>query len=324
MADFGFWCSDPEYYTSRILPAITRHIDYLNARADDRGLLVLNGKENNWVDHVRRDRCDVSVPINLEYTHLLRRAAEVAEAYGKTAEAERWRATRNRVCEAIHAAFWDEKAGLYRDGSLNGELCANFSTHANYLALLCGLGSEGRQGRILAALNDPAQAGKLIDFGAPFYAWPPAALFAIGEPQMALDLMRKRYSRFYRNSDGGDTFWEEASCLLGGHTWGARYRSLAQNGAGSPAWYFLTEILGVKPTKPGYAEFEVAPKPCDLDWAEGVVPSTAGDIPVRWERKNGKFVLSLTVPKGTVAKVSLPDTNEPKSLQPGEHTLESE
>jgi hypothetical protein len=60
-----------------------------------------------------------------------------------------------------------------------------------------------------------------------------------------LDLCRKRYSRFYRDSDSGGTFWEEVSYLLGGHTWGARYRSLAQNGAGSPAWLLLTEILGV-------------------------------------------------------------------------------
>jgi hypothetical protein len=321
MADFGFWCRDPEYYQSHVLPALTRHVDYLMERVDDRGLLVLEGKENNWVDHVRRDRCDVSVPINLEYAYLLRHAADVNETYGNAAKARQWRNALQVVLQSIRNEFWDEAAGLYRDGALDRKLCPTFSTHANYLALACGLGADGRKERILAALNDPARAGQVIDFGAPFYFWPHEALFAIGEARAALDLMRNRYSRFYRNEDGGDTFWEEASYVLGGHTWSPRYRSLSQLGSGSPAWFLHREILGVKPAKHGFAEFSVEPKPCDLDWAEGVVPSPAGNISVRWEKKDGEFALTINVPEGTTAQVKLPDTNAVQTLHSGDHTL---
>jgi hypothetical protein len=322
MADFGFWCRDAEYYLGTVLPALTRYVNYLNERADDRGLLVLQGKEGHWVDHVRRDRCDVSVPINLQYAFLLERAAHVAQAYGETATAQLWSETALQVCQSIHDEFWDDSAGLYRDGSLNGTLCPNFSTHANYLALACGLGDDGRKERILAELNNPARAGEIIDFGAPFYFWPHQALFSIGEPQAALDLMRNRYSRFYRSPNGEDTFWEEATYLAGWHSWTPCYRSLAQNGSGSPAWFLQREILGVKPTKPGFAEFTVEPKPCDLTWAEGVVPSPAGDIPVRWEKKGDDFTLTITVPKGTVAHVKLPGSDGVQTLNPGQHTLE--
>jgi hypothetical protein len=290
-------------------------------RANDQGLLEMRERESIWVDHVRRDRCDVSVPINLEYVYLLRRAAEVAGLYGEAAKAQQWRDAAQVVCQSIHREFWDEAAGLYRDGSLNGTLCPNFSTHANYLALACGLGADGRKERILAELNNPARAGELIDFGAPFYFWPHEALFSIGEAQAALDLMRNRYSRFYRNEDGGDTFWEEASYLLGGHSWAPRYRSLAQLGSGSPAWFLHREILGVKPTRPGFAEFTVEPKPCDLTWAEGVVPSPAGDIPLRWEKSGDDFTLTITVSEGTIAKVKLPGSDEVQTLSPGQHTL---
>jgi hypothetical protein len=65
-------------------------------------------------------------------------------------------------------------------------------------------------------------------------------------------------------------------------------------------------VLGVKPLKPGFAEFKVEPKPCDLEWAEGVIPSPAGDIPVSWKNNEGEFILSVQVPTGTAAEVFLP------------------
>jgi hypothetical protein len=322
MADFGFWCSDPQYYQDDVLPAVSRHVDYLIGRANERGLLKLQGREKNWVDHVRRDRCDVSVPINLEYVYLLRRAAEVAGLFGEAAKAQQWRDAAEIVCQSIDDTFWDDSVGLYRDGSLNGTLCPNFSTHANYLALACGLGDDGRKERILAELNNPARAGEIIDFGAPFYFWPHEALFSVGEAQAALDLMRNRYSRFYRSPNGEDTFWEEATYLAGWHSWRPCYRSLAQLGSGSPAWFLHREILGVKPTRPGFAEFTVEPKPCDLTWAEGVVPSPAGDIPLRWEKSGDGFSLTITVPEGTVANVKLPGSDDVQTLNPGRHMLE--
>jgi hypothetical protein len=149
-------------------------------------------------------------------------------------------------------------------------------------------------------------------------------LFEVNESQAALNLMRNRYSRFYRNPDGADTFWEEWSWALGGHSWGPRYRSLAQNEFGLPSWLMITEILGVKPLKPGFAEFAVEPKPCDLEWARGVVPSPAGDIPVSWEKTGDDFTLAITVPEGTQAKVKLPGTEDPETLSPGDHVMKTD
>jgi hypothetical protein len=146
-----------------------------------------------------------------------------------------------------------------------------------------------------------------------------ASLFAVGEDSAALDRMRDRYPRMFAN--GVDKFWEEWSWASAGTKWGPGYRCLSQAAHGSPAWFQLTEILGVKPTKPGFAEFTVEPKPCDLTWAEGVVPSPAGDIPVRWEKSGKTLTLTLTVPEGTLAKVKLPGAGEAKILPPGKHEV---
>jgi hypothetical protein len=197
-----------------------------------------------------------------------------------------------------------------------------FSEHANFLALACGLGRNGRTERMVAALKEMKLGDdRIVRSQAPFLFWPFEGLFAAGADKAALDLMRERYQRFALPDGKLDCFWEEYSSLLGQSGWHARYRSLAQNGAGSPAYHLLTQVLGVTPIAPGFAEFEIRPQLGDLEWAEGVVPSPKGDIPVRVQKKGGKLLLATTVPEGTAATVIWPDGNA-QNLQFGQHTLD--
>jgi len=257
--------------------------------------------------------------MNLFHAILLDKAERTFAAYGRAELAATCRGRAKLIRESIRRDFWDAGQGLYVDGTLKGQPCGSFSEHANYLALLCGLGSDGRQTAILRALHDPQRVGDIIQASPPFMFWPPSALFAVGEDKAALDMLRTRYARFFVN--GGETFWEEWSWLIGGNGWGARYRGLAQSCAGSPAWFLLTEVLGVKPTAAGFATFEIVPHPSGLAWAEGVVPSPKGDIPVKWKRDGEKFNLEVAVPEGTEATVQLPGSDKKTALRPGVHVL---
>jgi hypothetical protein len=143
-------------------------------------------------------------------------------------------------------------------------------------------------------------------------------LYAVGEDKAALDMMRSRYSRFLRM--GIDTFSEHWTWTSASGDWNTRYRSLAQNAAGSPAWFLATKVLGVTPTAPGFAAFEIRPQLGDLEWAEGVVPSPKGDIPVRVEKKAGALSLTVTVPEGSSATVIWPD-GRTEQLSPGSHRI---
>ena len=57
------------------------------------------------------------------------------------------------------------------------------------------------------------------------------------------------------------------------HAWGA-----------SPVYLLGKYYLGVKPTKPGYQEYEVHPSLGDLDWLQGDVPTPHGMIHVSMDR----------------------------------------
>ena len=70
-------------------------------------------------------------------------------------------------------------------------------------------------------------------------------------------------------------------------------------------------MLGVIPTAPGYASFDVTVPLHALSYASGRVPTPAGSIEVAWSRPalaTQPFKVSVTVPANTKARVSIPAT----------------
>ncbi|WP_306795377.1 alpha-L-rhamnosidase C-terminal domain-containing protein, partial [Cohnella sp. GbtcB17] len=70
-----------------------------------------------------------------------------------------------------------------------------------------------------------------------------------------------------------------------------------------------SRILGVRRGADGWRTVEIAPQPCDLTWAEGVVPlPQGGHIAVSWEFVSaGKLKLRIEAPEDIEVNVSLPE-----------------
>lgn len=117
------------------------------------------------------------------------------------------------------------------------------------------------------------------------------ALFLMGEPEMALDRMRKLYPTVMKPSCS--TLWEhwnhEGTC---NHAWtGAGIILLGQ------------KVAGIEPTGPGFRTFRVCPQMGDLKTVEQTVDTNYGPVKVSLVRKGKRGTLTLTVPEGTVASV---------------------
>jgi hypothetical protein len=90
------------------------------------------------------------------------------------------------------------------------------------------------------------------------------------------------------------------------HAWGA-----------SPVYLLGRYYLGVSPTKPGYAEYEVRPQLGDLEWMRGDVPTPFGLIHVEMDRNsisvrsdggNGTLIIGdqrISIPAGKELTISL-------------------
>lgn len=320
MAEYGFWCKDEKHYREVVIPMLKKFIAYLKGRTDNQGLISVGQGESTWVDHVRGVRTtDKSTNSNLLYALLLERAASIMKAYGEKSLSVEYAAKAAQVKESVKKAFLDESKGLFVDGLKEGQPCGSISQHPNYLALCAGLVGKEKEDKFLKLVEDSGYVNHLVRYGPPFLYWPPAALFKIGKGRIALDLIRKKYSLFFR--DSCEVFKENWAWGQLGNTWEAASVSQAQDGAGSPAWFLLTEVLGVKPLSAGFSEFEIAPAPCDLEWARGIVPSPKGNIPVAWEKKGDTFLLEVTVPAGSKAKVRFPGKEKAVTLKPGSHKI---
>jgi hypothetical protein len=89
--------------------------------------------------------------------------------------------------------------------------------------------------------------------------------------------------------EGATTFWEkyvpsEQGCqhlAMYGRPYG---KSLCHAWGAAPLYLLGRYFLGVRPTKPGYEEFEVQPMLGDLEWMEGTVPTPFGTIHVEVNR----------------------------------------
>jgi alpha-L-rhamnosidase len=85
------------------------------------------------------------------------------------------------------------------------------------------------------------------------------------------------------------------------------WRSLCHAWSAHPALEFLTRVLGVMPSQPGFAAIEIAPRRCGLAHARGRVCTPRGDVAVGWHAAAGRFALEIDAPADTPVRVRLPN-----------------
>ena len=113
------------------------------------------------------------------------------------------------------------------------------------------------------------------------------ALLIDGRHEQVLDEMRDYWGGMLR--EGATTFWEKYVPTESGTQHLAMYgrpygKSLCHAWGASPVYLLGKYYLGVRPTKPGYQEYEVRPSLGGLDWLEGDVPTPHGMIHVSMDR----------------------------------------
>jgi alpha-L-rhamnosidase len=71
--------------------------------------------------------------------------------------------------------------------------------------------------------------------------------------------------------------------------------------------FFYRRICGLEALEPGYRRFSVKPLPGGgLTWAECEHRCPYGKIKVRWEKTENAFRLTVSVPLGASAEITMP------------------
>ena len=207
--------------------------------------------------------------------------AEVSEVVGRgDAAAYRERAAKLRA--EIVPLFWSREKGalmhlLRDDGTLDPQL----TRYPNMFGLAWGYFDDAQRESVLKNVMFNEDVLKIQTPYMRFYEL--EALCRLKLLGRVLDEVRAYWGGML--DEGATSFWElynpdekgEAKYAMYGRRFG---KSLCHAWGAGPIYLFGRYVLGVEPTKPGYAEYVVAPDLGGLDWAEGTVPTPHGPIAV--------------------------------------------
>jgi hypothetical protein len=240
----------------------------------------------------QENRPELEACFTAKYVQYGRELAWAAEQAGENATAAKAAAVANR-----HESEW-RKA--------QPDWAKKYALHAISNLILGGLLKPDEYAAAFARAYPDRNRWTTSPF---FTAYVLSALAQMGRHAEALDLARDYWGGMI--AVGATTVWEE---------WDPKWRlpvnaqppqfsrplawgglSLNQPVGTTPARWLIEEILGVKPTAPGFRLVRVRPNTAGLEWAKGSVATPMGAMNVEWKRVGQNVELSSVIPSGIEA-----------------------
>ena len=140
-----------------------------------------------------------------------------------------------------------------------------------------------------------------------------------GHIDLAYELLQRRSppSWLAMVDRGATTVWE---LWEGVDDEGQAHMSLNHYSKGAVISFLYRYVSGIQlvDDEPAYRRFRVAPQPGGgLTWAEAAHDSPYGRIESSWRIRDDRFDLTVSVPSGTTAEVTLPGETESSHQGPG-------
>jgi hypothetical protein len=263
----------------------------------ERGLI---GKVPGWVvlDHPDTYPMDVdgeNTAMNCLYYGALNSAAWMARNIMEdNSQAAEWEQKAEAAKKSIQQLLWSEKDNAFKDGYESSRITQQTQVYA----LKYGLVPEGKKPGVVEYSTSQGRSCEQS-----FSYWLLNTMFSEGEGQWALDYIRSNWGAQMKKEDFNGAWyemWESPRGMTKSHAW-----------CSGPTALLPEKVLGVEPILPGWKQFKIQPRLCDLQWAEGVVPSVAGDISVKLKKlTKGKVEIGIqieaVVPENTSSKIYVP------------------
>ena len=306
-------------------PAMRHWLAYIESHVNEAGLWQSGFQHGDWLaldggdnEDERIGATDVYLIANAFYarsTELTMRAARVLGYEADAGELE-------RKYQRIVAAFRDEFI------TNTGRLVSDTQTAA-VLTLHFDLAEERHRPRILERLVENLHRHK--DHLATGFVGTPYLCHVLSENgyhELAgkIVLQEDFPSWLYAVNMGATTVWERWNSMNPDRTISdTGMTSFNHYAYGCVGEWLYGRVCGVRPLEPGYRRSILEPRPIEgLDWAEAALETPYGLLSCRWERKDGKLRVEVTVPVNTTARLSLPGSGTVKELGSGTYHLECE
>jgi alpha-L-rhamnosidase len=301
----------------RFYPNMERWIGFAESRKKE-GLL------RNWGDRSYRwwylgdwatptginqkDSLSIDVVSNCVMSESYMTMAKIAKVLGKDADAEKYTKKYHQQNAVLHKAYFNPETNSYSTGT---QIDLIYPMFVGATPSECIDAVESTLKKETARRFNGHLSTGLV--GVPIITqW----ATKVGETQFLYDMLKKReYPGYlYMLDNGADLTWEH---------WNGRRSHIHNcfNGIGS---WFYQALAGINPDEkqPGYKNIIIRPQVIDaITWVKATKDTPYGEMKVRWEKTDGKFVMNVKIPVGSTATVYMPN-GEQKELMSGNHTLE--
>ena len=278
-------------FVREMWPRMVTLMDYVEGRLNSQGMAEGQADDwifVDWVDfpmHKRGTLCFEQI--------LLMKAMETMAICAKLLGINKsdYRVKAEELRNKIKQTFWSYEQKAYYHAIEDGTMNRQITKFPNMFAILYGLAYEEERREIMQSVMLNPAIDPITTPYMRFYEL--ETLLIDGRHEQVLKEMRDYWGGMLR--EGATSFWEKYVPSEKGTQHLAMYgrpygKSLCHAWGASPVYLLGKYYLGVRPTKPGYEEFEIRPSLGDLDWMIGDVPTPHGMIHVEMNRHEVKVL----------------------------------
>lgn len=282
-------------FLAQIYPKLESMVQYFIDQTNDLGFIY--GRENDWifVDWSEIDKQGTVAAEQILLLEVYQTMVTCGQVLGKPIAD--YQARRQTLLQNVMTYFWDDDKGVFIDSYESGK--RHVTRHANIFAVLFDTVAADKQQSILknVLLND-----EITQITTPYFKFfEQDALCKLGEQQRVYQVLLDYWGGMLDR--GAVTFWEEFDPSQHGKEmyamYGDRYgKSLCHAWGASPIYLLGRHFIGLKPTKPGYATFEIKPQLAAFKQLHTVMPIKDGTVTL--DKQGDQLTITATRDGGTV------------------------
>lgn len=271
-------------------PRMKSLMDFCLERRNKNGFL--EPLEGDWVFIDWADGLPKTGEVSFEQM-LLARSLEAmsvsAEIAGKSEDQKQYQKLASDLKAKLFDVFWDKKENVMKHQRIDGKMQNIVTRYANMFGIFFNYFTEEQKQSVK---NKVLLNKDVLQITTPYMRfYELEALCAMDEQKLVLNEIHDYWGGMLNN--GATSFWEKYDPKQSGkehlEMYGRPYgKSLCHAWGASPIYLLGKYYLGVKPTAPGYSEYEIKPNLGGLKWMEGKVPTPNGEVSVYCSTKEIK------------------------------------
>ncbi len=265
----------------QLYPKMVTLMDFCISRNYQDQFFKSAGSDNMFLDWAEIDKSGELSAYQLLFARSMEALSECAKVMDDNKTSERYRVMAADLKQRTLKLFWNDSVHALVHNIQNNRQVKNVTRYSNMFGVLFHYldNDQNEAVKKYVLMNDSVQ--KITTPYMRFYEL--AALCELGEQQYVTKEILNYWGGML--DVGATTFWEVYNPSEKGTQHYAMYghpfeRSLCHAWGASPVFLLGKYYLGVQPTAPGYTTYTVEPHLGGLQWIDGTVPTTNGDISV--------------------------------------------